>query len=397
MKKLLLLTMAASLLGFAGCKKAEPEAAPEAPKAEAKAEAKVEVEAKAYDCAPVTVESLVALSKDDKAVSEDEMYQILEAYQCCEVKDDLSIDGKCPAKQAEAELKKAKKSIPRTKNLGERLAQHPSNVVRGYLASNYKAYMGGKPDDVKQAMKMFGDETDPFVIKSLLYNLSNDGSIPEVGQFMLAQSKSDNAVVRYQAATALANPYSKDVAGVVDRCIELLADPEEKIANRMCSDIGRLGDDKVVAPIVKILSDSSKTKIHGNCLNGLACLWLDYPSHANTSEAAYKATLDYLKTTPRTESVPASGALQALVSVNKDKIDDWKTRATYYKASELVAVLVDIVKDSNADWRARASAMKAIAAHGTKADLTALQDVIANDKDSKLLTKPLEDALKEAK
>lgn len=74
-----------------------------------------------------------------------------------------------------------------------------------------------------------------------------------------------------------------------------------------------------------------------------------------------------------------------------------KTRATYYKASELVAVLVDIVKDSNADWRARASAMKAIAAHGTKADLTALQDVIANDKDSKLLTKPLEDALKEAK
>lgn len=394
MKKLLLLTMAASLLGFAGCKKTEPEVAPEAAQGETKVEAKA-----GYDCAPVTVESLVALSKDGKVVSEDEMYQILEAYQCCTVKEkDLTIDGKCPAKQAEAQLKKDKKQIPKTKALGEKLAAHPNNVVRGYLAGNYKLYMGGKPDDIKQAMKIFADEKDPFVIKSLLHNLSSDGgSVPELGQFMIAQSKSENPVVRMQAAMDLASPHSKGVEGAVDRCIELLDDPDKGIASRVCSDIGRLGDEKVVEPIVKILSDESKNNIHGGCINGLAWLWLDYPNHANTSEAAYKATLDYLKTTPRTKDIPSWVAFQAFVPLNEDKIGDWKTRATYYKAPEFVSVLVDVVKDPNANWMARSNALKAIAAHGTKADLTALQDVIAKDKDSKLLTKPLEDALKDAK
>ena len=112
-------------------------------------------------------------------------------------------------------------------------------------------------------------------------------------------------------------------------------------------------------------------------------MWYNYPKHQNTSKAAYEATMNYLKKTPRSKDIPAWTAIGELQHRNDKGYDEWLSKATYYRSGEFLNVMMDIATDPNANWLGRSQAVKVIAKIGGKGDLERLKaKVQANGGDS---------------
>ena len=317
MKKLSISLLAALMLfNFASCKKdeapkAEEPAAEEAPKAEAEAP-------KDY-CSTVTVDSLKGqiktIDKNGKAVLENDSYAaILESLQCCKINDKtFTLDKKdCITNEVLDALKQDKVLLPSLSDVAAKLAKHESPIVRGKAYSAFSGLFGASDKDISIAKEAIKNEKDAYGLQELVAGLSNEGNKdPEVGKFLVDMSKHENSFVRRKAAIALANTWSNKVEGAVDAVIAMMGDSDENVAKLACSGSGKLGDEKVIEPIVNILNDESKKGLHGDCIRGLSVMWLDYPFHKNHNENAYKATMDYLKKTPRTKDIPAWNAISA--------------------------------------------------------------------------------------
>ncbi len=380
-KKFMIIAMATAFAGatFTGCGK--------------KTDENAQAEPAGIDCAKETQEALIASVKGDKP-TEEETLHIIETLQCCKIDDKLNIDKDCPTMKAIAALEKDKKTLLTTPEIAEKAAKHESNAVRAYPASRFGNFWGSKPENVDAVAKAYANEKDPYVLKTLagkvrgVMNRSQD-----LGKIIIGLLKSDNDIVRSAAVDSLASPNANQVDGVIDALIPMFNDPNPDIAKKVCTDIGRMGDDKIVEPIVAILNDESKAEMHGACINGLQFRWLDYPNHESTSEAAYKASLDYLNKTPRSENVPAWTAVSKFNSINDKKIDAWKQKATYYKPADLVAAFSAIAKDTSTDWRARQAALNGIAIHGKKADVEALRASIEADPRKNVLQSTFDKAL----
>lgn len=129
----------------------------------------------------------------------------------------------------------------------------------------------------------------------------------------------------------------------------------------------------MIKPISDILKDKDQVYRHNECLKSLYTLWYDYPEHQHTSAAAYKASMDYLKQTPRSETFPPWTSVSHLKSINKDKIQAWKSKADYFNIDEIVAVMADLASDSSYHRMGRSEAILVIGAWGTKQDLKTLK------------------------
>ena len=391
-KKIILIAMATALTGatFTACGKKTDDVADGSAVAQAG-------NAPTIDCSAVTEESLIASVKGATA-TEDESIAIFEALQCCKIDDKLERNSKeCEVTRAIEALDKDKKKLVRTTKVADKLVKHPSNIVRAYPLERYATFWGKKAEDVDAMAKAYADEKDPYVLKSIAqYAASSANDSQELGNLFKSMLKNDNDIVRNKAVGALGSPHAVKVEGVVDALTPMINDSNIDVAKRACEGIGRLHDDKAVEPIVAALNDEAKSDIHGSCLKGLQWLWLDFPSHESTSEAAYKASLDYLNKTPRSEKVPACNAVGAFNSISASKINAWKDKATYYKPADLVAAYSAIVKDTATDWRARQAALKGIAVHGTKADVEALRASIEADPKKTVLQSTFDKALTDA-
>lgn len=391
-KKIILIAMATALTGatFTACGKKTDDVAGGNAVAQAG-------NAPTIDCSAVTEESLIASVKGATA-TEDESIAIFEALQCCKIDDKLERNSKeCEVTRAIEALDKDKKKLVRTTEVADKLVKHPSNIVRAYPLERYATFWGKKAENVDAMAKAYADEKDPYVLKSIAqYAASSANDSQELGNLFKSMLKNDNDIVRNKAVGALGSPHAAKVEGVVDALTPMINDSNIDVAKRACEGIGRLGDDKAVEPIVAVLNDEAKSDIHGSCLKGLQWLWLDFPSHESTSEAAYKASLDYLNKTPRSEKVPAWNAVGAFNSISASKINAWKDKATYYKPADLVAAYSAIVKDTATDWRARQAALKGIAVHGTKADVEALRASIEADPKKTVLQSTFDKALTDA-
>lgn len=234
--------------------------------------------------------------------------------------------------------------------------------VRAFCYPQITSLFGVSEADLDNAMEAVANETDEFCLMQAAAALSNEmAKDPRVAEFEFAMSHHENYMIRNKAAIAIGNPWSIGVDGCVERIIEMMNDENENVRKLALNGAGRLDDESVIDPIVEVLNDPERASEHGEAIRGLAWLWYDYPSHEHTSEKAYQATLNYLKQTPRSETLPAWNAISVFSTVNDDKIGEWYTNATYFSQDEWFNVMADLIKDPEFNWLGKTPAMKSIA------------------------------------
>ena len=295
------------------------------------------------------------------------------------------------------EVMRGRKATASADAIIDKLLKNASPQVRGVAVQQYGGLFGMTAETASKLVKALENEQNAFVLKEGIKTLANQLKYDDVKKFVLGQIGNDNKEVRKAIALSVGNTWSKGIDGVNDAVNKLLADGDDDVRKTMLSYVGQLGDESFIPELVKVLSDPAQGKLHGDAMRSLYTLWYDYPQHKNTSKAAYEATVNYLKATPRTKDLPAWQTIGELSNRNAKAYDAWKANATYYNNAEFVKLMMDIAADPNANWLGRGPAVKVIAKIGTKADLEKLKGIISansDDKDQKNVLQAIESALK---
>ena len=340
------------------------------------------------DYANMTEDDLIKkFIKDEKNITLDEFIDLVSTYSYTTINDKLELDENITDK-AIKKLKDNKATLPAAKEFVEPLLKSDSPQVRGYAFSNIATFFGASDSHKAAAKKILKTEKEPYVIKRAVKALGNEGGRDaEIGKFLLDAAKNENAVVRRQAAVALGSTWNKTLDGAVDAEIKLMKDSDNEVRKAAYEYAGILGDDRVVAPISEMLKNDADADLHSSGVRGLVWLWYDYPSHKNTSEAAYRATIDYLKTTPGSNKVPAWAAVTSFTNKSNQNYASWRERATYFNTDELYEVMLGLVKNENLSHLARGYACKPVAAHCSKEQFEAFGEVVnaLTDKNAKFI------------
>lgn len=343
---------------------------------------------KKIDYANMTEDDLIKeFIKDEQNITLDEFVNLASTYSYANINDKLELDENITDK-AIKKLKDNKATLPAAKEFVEPLLKSDAPQVRGYAFSNIATFFGASDSHKASAKEILKTEKEPYVIKCAVKALGNEGGKDaEIGKFLLDAAKNENAVVRRQAAVALGSTWNKTLNGAVDAEIELMKDSDNDVRKAAYEYAGLLGDDRVVAPISEMLKNEADADLHSSGVKGLVWLWYDYPSHENTSEAAYRATIDYFKTTPGSDKVPAWAAVTSFTNKSEKNYDAWKAKATYFNTDELYEVMLGLVKNENLGRMTRGYACKPVAVHCTRAQFDALGTVInaLSDKDAKFI------------
>jgi len=332
--------------------------------------------------AEMTAEELLSANvKDKNNVTVDEYIALISTLSNVTIKDDLTLEKNITEEAMKLIDSKAK---PKLDEYLEALLTSDIPQVRGYGISTVTSLTGVSDKNLDLAKKLINTETNEYVLNQATKALSNEAKDKEVATFLIKMSNNENATIRKNAASALANSWSKGVDGVTDAVIKLMNDKDTDVRKAACSGSGKLADEAVIEPLVKILNNAEDADIHASCIEGLAHLWYDYPFFENTSEKAYKATMDYYKKTPRTEKVPAWNGLSAFRTTStQDSFKAWKQKATYFNTEELYNIMVDIIKDGNANYLTRTGAIDIIKAHCSEEQFNSLKAVVDGLTDGK--------------
>ncbi len=351
-------------------------------------ETETKQETKKIDYANMTEDDLIKeFIKDEQNITLDEFVNLASTYSYATINNKLELDENITDK-AIKKLKDNKATLPAAKEFVEPLLKSDAPQVRGYAFSNIATFFGVSDSHKASAKEILKTEKEPYVIKCAVKALGNEGGKDaEIGKFLLDAAKNENAVVRRQAAVALGSTWNKTLNGAVDAEIELMKDSDNDVRKAAYEYAGLLGDDRVVAPISEMLKNEADADLHSSGVKGLVWLWYDYPSHENTSEAAYRATMDYFKTTPGSDKVPAWAAVTSFINKSEENYDAWKAKATYFNTDELYEVMLGLVKNENLGRMTRGYACKPVAVHCTRAQFDALGTVInaLSDKDAKFI------------
>ena len=351
-------------------------------------ETETKQETKKIDYANMTEDDLIKeFIKDEKNITLDEFIELVSTYSYATINNKLELDENITDK-AIKKLKDNKATLPTAKEFVNPLLKSDSPQVRGYAFSNIATFFGASDSHVAAAMKILKTEKEPYVIKCAVRALGNEGGKnAEVGKFLLDAAKNKNAVVRRQAAVALGSTWNKTLDGAVDAEIKLMKDSDNEVRKAAYEYAGLLGDDRVVAPISEMLKNEADADLHSSGVRGLVWLWYDYPSHKSTSEAAYRATIDYFKTTPGSDKVPAWAAVTSFTNKSTQNYAAWREKATYFNTDELYEVMLGLVKNENLGRMTRGYACKPVAAHCSKEQFEAFGEVVnaLTDKNAKFI------------
>lgn len=310
--------------------------------------------------------------KKQKKVSLDEYTALLSTLSFVKISDNLELEDNITSRALQI-LGNQNSKLPNDKSVIKALIKSKSPQVRGFAVT----LTGALPDEkghlniLKNTVK---SEKDPYVLKCALETLAYNGEYDsETGSFIIKMTEHENAKVRLQAVYALGNQNAVSVNGAADAIIRSMSDKDPDVRKIAYKCSGELHDEKIIEPIVKMLNNPEEAEYHAYGLLALTAMWYDYPAHVHTSEAAYKATVNYYKTVRRSENVPSVSAVSALAEKNTKTFDSWKAGAAYYNAKELTDTMAVIALDAAVSWRTRVAALKVIKTHGTKADLEALK------------------------
>lgn len=339
------------------------------------------------DYANMTADDLLAKIKDKDNVTADEMKWLVSTYSYVKIDEEkLDLEDNITD---EAIKKLDSKALPKLDSYISELFKSDAPQVRGYAVSKITSLFGVSNENLVLAKELIKNEKEPYVLKKAVVALRNEGkNDKDIADFLLNMANNQNAVIRKEAAIALGNSWSKGIDGAVDTVIKLMNDSDIEVRKAACKYAGELEDEKVIDPLVKILNNNDEADLHGSCIEGLVDLWYDYPFFKSTSEKAYKATMDYLKKTPRTDKVPAWTAVGAFKTTStQDAFKEWKKKATYFNTDEVYNVMVDIIKDGDANWLGRTSAIDVIKNHCSEQQFKDLKSVIdgLTDKNASLV------------
>ena len=262
-------------------------------------------ESQKLDYANMTADDLLKDIKDQKNVTLDEFAALVSTYSYVTITDDLELEENITTEAIE-KLKENGAKLPSPEEDVEPLLKSEAPQVRGYAISNVGSLLGVSDSHIAAAKELLKTEKDPYVICCAVRALANEGGKDaDIGAFLLNAAKNENSKVRKQAAMAIGSSWNKDLDGAVDAMITLMSDSDKDVRSRAYEYAGGLGDEKIIEPIVTMLNNPEDAELHGNGIDSLNKLWYDFPFHENTSEAAYRATMDYFKKTPRTKDVPS--------------------------------------------------------------------------------------------
>ena len=248
----------------------------------------------------------------------------------------------------------------------------------------FKVYVNILREELVPAMGC----TEPIAIAyAFRYLASNFRSDAEFCDFVLSQKDNENFMVRKWFSSAVTFLQPADKTPFIDAMLELLNDENIDVVTEAAINCGSLDDDRFVEPLAKILKDESLADVHDDAMTSLVEMWYNYPAHDNYSEAAYKATMDYLKGEYASEDLPNWLGLSKMANKSSTRFDAWAAEATYVNNDEIVEAVKNIFEDETKARLVRTQCISIIGVFGDKADLEALQATIekvesATDKSS---------------
>ena len=354
---------------------------------------------KLLNSVPFTEEGLKSMitTPEKQPLTDEEFEALLLAYSKVNINEKTQDLESNFVGRVRSEVSRGRKRTDSQAAIVDKLLSYPSPQVRGVAVQQYGGLFGMSAETASKLVKALENEKNPFVLKEGIRTLSNELKRDDVKNFVLGQLDNEDKFVRKSVAISVGNYWSRGIDGVKEAALKLMGDKDEEVRRTILSDVGQLADDSFVPELVKVLNDPAQGKLHGDVMKSLYTMWYDYPTHKNTSKAAYEATVKYLKTKPRTKDIPAWQAVGGMQNRNDKEFDAWKAKATYYNNAEYLKLMMDIAADPDANWLGRTPAIKVISKIGTKADLEKLKATISansNDKDGKKVLDAIEKELK---
>lgn len=334
----------------------------------------------------MTADELIASTiKDKKNITAEEYVKLISTLSNVKINDELELEENITTEAIEKLTDDNDVKLPKESEYIEKLFESNAPQVRGYSVSLITSLFGVNDKNLEAAKKMLKNEKDNYVIYEAVAALGNEGGRDkEIGEFLLNAAKNDNALVRRQVAYRLGSSWNESLEGAVETEIELMNDKDAEVRKAAYSNAGNLNDERVIAPIVEMLNNEAEVDFHSSGIGSLVDMWYNYPFHEKTSEAAYRATMDYLKKfVPGNENIPAWDAVSSFNVKNKDKFAAWRAKATYYNPAEIAEVMTAIIVNPEINWLARTGAVEEMAIHCTKEQYEALGAAVNGLSDDK--------------
>lgn len=329
----------------------------------------------------MTAEQLVEKYVADPAnITMEEYADLLATFAFVEVEDG-SFAYQNKTNDAIELVKDAGGTIPKASesDLAKIMAAKPYDYSRAYYYCLVSNFIVPKDSEGYNALlEQYKKETDPFVISCVIRGLTKTfAADADFCKYALSYVDSDNYEAKLRLAIVLSGIEGVDKEEVVQAALKLLAEKEGNIAYHMAEHCGYIADERLVAPIVALLGDMEKMDVHNYALKGLIRMWYN----GNTSEAAYKATMDYYKAENTDPKYPAWDSIALLTTPNIGPYDTWRAEATYFNEKDLVEVMKGLVADAEAQKLIKTNAVKVIGAFGTADDLNALKPLVETSPD----------------
>ncbi|MGN1317812.1 MAG: HEAT repeat domain-containing protein [Lachnospirales bacterium] len=335
------------------------------------------------DYAAMTADDLLSNIKDQQKVTLDEYVELISTYSNVNITEDMELENNITS-EAISKLRENGAEFPPAEEYIKTLLASESPQVRGYAMSSVSSMLGVNDDNLAAVKEVLKTETDPYVICCALGAVGNEGGKDaEIGTFLLNSAKNENSKVREKTAMALGSSWNKSLEGAVDTMIALMSDSDVEVRKAAYRYAGKLEDERIIEPISTMLKNPDDKDLHGDGVESLVSLWYDYPFHEKTSEAAYKATMDYLKTTSTSPDIPQWTAVSSFSNKNDDHFAEWRQKATYFNPDEIAQTMTTLVQNTNLNWIARTAAVKVVAVHCSKEAFDSLGTVVNGLTDDK--------------
>lgn len=338
--------------------------------------------------AALTADDLISkLIKDKTAPTVEEYTALIETIELAELDERFNFADNA-TNDALVQLNSDGATLPNILDCANAVIANDSAKVRAY----YYSRLGNVFFDDTTAYyapikaKILAETEAIAIAYAFRYLASNFRSDAEFCNFVLSHKDNENAMVRKWFSSAVTYLQPADKTPFVDAVIELLGDEDVDVVTEAALNCGTLEDDRLVEPLAKILKDENLADAHDDALTSLIRMWYDYPAHDNYSEAAYKATMDYLKGDYASADLPHWMGLSKMANKGT-KYDAWAAKATYVNNDEIVEAAKNIFEDEAKARLVRTQCISIIGVFGDKADLEALQATIdkvesASDKSS---------------
>ena len=338
--------------------------------------------------AALTADDLISkLIKDKAAPTVEEYTALMETIELAELDERFNFADNA-TNDAFLQLKSDGATLPNILDCANAIIANDSAKVRAY----YYSKLGNVFFDESTAYyapiktKILAETEAIAIAYAFRYLASNFRSDAEFCNFVLSHKDNENVMVRKWFSSAVTYLQPADKTPFIDAVIKLLGDEDIDVVTEAALNCGTLEDDRLVEPLAKILKDENLADAHDDALTSLIRMWYDYPAHDNYSEAAYKATMDYLKGDYASADLPSWMGLSKMATKGT-KYDAWAAKATYVNNDEIVEAAKNIFEDEAKAKLVRTQCISIIGVFGDKADLEALQATIdkvesATDKSS---------------